>query len=537
MIHPYFLGEVNDLSQDVHLFLDDFAIEDRWDAARVQNEPIKHPNNPVLVPDQPWETAVFRPSVLYDADAGLFRMWYDPASSAAWTRHSSGKKRIPRDYGPYKMAYAESEDGVTWRKPKTDRFPYLEWDRTNIVFTGQGKVSGFKVKETPAPLASHGRFMCSYKDDVHERGFDQQDLNDFIAPGHTCLAFSDNGTEWRPFEGNPLCPCLDTVQDLHWDERIGMWMLASGRPFARAATEDLYRKVGAAIRSGQAQTWAGGLSSGAQVPGAEHLAGVGRAGAVENVRTRIAVSLSPDLKTWYPPRDVLLPDAQDDAEQMFFDHMPVHRCGNQYLGFLGVQPRDADGKGWIELTGSPDGLHWYRPRERKPFLAPGAQDTWDAGHVWLLMDAVPYGEWLYMYYTGSSRPWRTRYPDNTRAIGMARIRRDRFVGYHGNENGGHLISREVKVTGPRLLVNCTSQHKPGSEYRFGSLQTKLVERTGRAIEGYTYADCDPNLVDDIAVPTTWGGKDLSALMGRKVHVRFFMRNMFVFGFRFGTQAK
>ena len=139
-----------------------------------------------------------------------------------------------------------------------------------------------------------------------------------------------------------------------------------------------------------------------------------------------------------------------------------------------------------------------------------------------------------MYYTGSSLPWRTRYPDNSRAIGMARIRRDRFVGYHGDENGGHLISREVKVTGPRHLVNCTSQHKPGGDYSYGSLQTELVERTGRAIEGYTYADCDTNLVDDIAVPTTWGGKDLSALMGRNIHIRFFMRNMFVFSFRFGT---
>ena len=59
-----------------------------------------------------------------------------------------------------------------------------------------------------------------------------------------------------------------------------------------------------------------------------------------------------------------------------------------------------------------------------------------------------------------------------------------------------------------------------------------MQRTGRAIDGYTYADCDPNLMDDTAVPLTWRGKNVSALMGRSVYIRFFMRNMFVFGFRF-----
>ena len=333
---------------------------------------------------------------------------------------------------------------------------------------------------------------------------------------------------WRPYEGNPLCPCLDTIQDLHWDERLGMYVLASARPFARAATEDLYRELGGAIRAGRALS----LTRGAVGSGGT-LAGIGRAGSVENVRTRIAVTLSPDLTTWHPPREVLMPDAADDAEQMFFDHMTMDRCGDQYVGFLSVAARDGDGKGRLELTGSPDGIRWHRPRDRKPLLTPGENGEWDGGHVWSIKNAVPYGEWLYLYYAGSSRPWRYRYPDNTRAIGLARIRRDRFVGYHGGVEGGHLISRETLVTGPQLLVNCSAQHRAFSREWHGSLHTELVERTGRAIDGYTYADCDPNLMDDTAVPLTWRGRNVSALMGRSVYIRFFMRNMFVFGFRFG----
>ena len=102
---------------------------------------------------------------------------------------------------------------------------------------------------------------------------------------------------------------------------------------------------------------------------------------MENVRTRISIHVSPDLRSWYPPREVLMPDATDDAQQMFFDHMTMEPYGNQYIGFLGVQPSDATGKGWVELTASPDGLHWYRPRDHQPFLAPGAEGSWDAVHV------------------------------------------------------------------------------------------------------------------------------------------------------------
>ena len=87
------------------------------------------------------------PSVLYDDEAGLLRMWYSLPSNAAWTRESTGLARKPRECGPYVMSYAESEDGVTWHKPLFDHFPFGEWSWTNIVYTGvggKGRVAGFR---------------------------------------------------------------------------------------------------------------------------------------------------------------------------------------------------------------------------------------------------------------------------------------------------------------------------------------------------------------------------------------------------------
>ena len=75
-VDGYHLGEPDDLGHQAHLFLDDFSIEDRWDAERVQNEPVKHPRNPVVLADLPWEVSVNAPWVLHDDEAGLFRIGF-----------------------------------------------------------------------------------------------------------------------------------------------------------------------------------------------------------------------------------------------------------------------------------------------------------------------------------------------------------------------------------------------------------------------------------------------------------------------------
>ena len=45
---------------------------------------------------------------------------------------------------------------------------------------------------------------------------------------------------------------------------------------------------------------------------------------------------------------------------------------------------------------------------------------------------------------------------------------------------------------------------------------------------------DPNYIDDPAHEITWKKKDVSALMGKNVYIRFFLRNAYVFAFRFGS---
>ena len=78
-------------------------------------------DKPVLSADRPWEKgAVMCPHVLFDDEAGLYRMWY-----------SGGEQ-----YEPDAIGYATSKDGLRWVKPlegpifKPD--PSLDWEKDRV---------------------------------------------------------------------------------------------------------------------------------------------------------------------------------------------------------------------------------------------------------------------------------------------------------------------------------------------------------------------------------------------------------------------
>jgi hypothetical protein len=53
------------------------VIEPIQGARKVLNQPKKHPRNPLMVRDQPWEGyAIAHGSVVHDPGDGLFKLWY-----------------------------------------------------------------------------------------------------------------------------------------------------------------------------------------------------------------------------------------------------------------------------------------------------------------------------------------------------------------------------------------------------------------------------------------------------------------------------
>jgi hypothetical protein len=88
------------------LFIDDYLIASRQNVARRYHPFIKHPGNPLIVVDKPWEWKVINCcTVLPDESGEGFRMYY-----YCWADRDTDPSR---SY----LLYATSKDGLTWEKP------------------------------------------------------------------------------------------------------------------------------------------------------------------------------------------------------------------------------------------------------------------------------------------------------------------------------------------------------------------------------------------------------------------------------------
>ncbi len=126
---------------------------------------------PVLCADAPWEKrAVMCPCVLWDGEAGRYRMWY-----------SGGEQ-----YEPTAVGYAESADGLTWRKsplnPIFQADPASEWEQHKAagcqVLWHEGWYWMFYIGYHNEYFAQVG--MARSRDGV--TGWERSPLNPIVAP-------------------------------------------------------------------------------------------------------------------------------------------------------------------------------------------------------------------------------------------------------------------------------------------------------------------------------------------------------------------
>jgi hypothetical protein len=109
------------VGKEKQLFIDDVIIESSVNLTRRLHPVNKHPDNPLIVADKPWEgvCVLINGSIMFDPDYGKYRAWY-----LAWGKHV-GK--------PNHVAYAESEDGLRWTKPNVGLHEFEGSLNNNIV--------------------------------------------------------------------------------------------------------------------------------------------------------------------------------------------------------------------------------------------------------------------------------------------------------------------------------------------------------------------------------------------------------------------
>ncbi len=457
------------------MFCDDHLVENRFSrrilnaaVPHVLHKGVPHPDNPLIVPDQPWEEwhGLAMASVLYDANDELFKMYY-----CTWRGEQGKTHGIP---GNTFTSYAQSKDGIHWEKPALDHVPWGEHAQTNIVTVGTKRSHGFHVLDIPERMRKGKRFVAFHTNAGGE------------------LLTSDDGLEWEvagqmfPF----MSDCwLTVLYDETRDEFVS-YLRNTLINYHGWVEEDVRRKIGRA----------------------------------ETASTRLISRLtSPDLwAEWGDiPAAMLIPDAGD--ADLFYG-MPTFRYGGVYWGFLQHYKLRSKNEDTIEveLVTSRDGLHWNRQHGKPMFLPRGGEGAWDMAMVSPADRVIEVGDEWWLYYTGIDGYHGDK--DFVGRIGVLKFRKEGFISIRSDgANDSYLVTRTLRWPGGDLYVNADA----GEE---GSVQVRVTDMYRKPVEGFGYEQSRPLEGDHVRHKMQWDGADINDLKGQLIRLEFKFKSADLYAF-------
>jgi hypothetical protein len=493
-----FAADVIDIGTRRELFVDDFLIGQLSGQAEQR---LHHPEikEIVMVHDKPWEgSGSGYHSVFRDGD--LYRMYYK-----SWQLTVTPGKVNTGEH-PLFCCYAESNDGIHWRKPELGLHEFRGSKANNIVIP-----SGKMGKANP-----DGGHPAVFKDDNPAAAPDAKykAIVRSNSPKGLLALKSADGLRWSPMVETPVITdgAFDSQNLAFWDATSGVYR-AYWRYFTGGTTDE--------------KNW--------------------KPTGDRAIRT----ASSKDFIHWENQHDLSYVDSP--SEQLYTNQVkPYHRAPHVLLGFptryveRGWSPSmkalpELEHREWRAkasqrygtaiteglFMASRDGVKFKRWNEA--FLPPGIErpGTWNYGHQYIAwqmvetksaLEGAPNELSLYAgenYWTGRSSELR-RYT----------LRLDGFVSINAPMKGGELITKPITFKGGRLSMNFASSVA-------GGIRVEIQEADGKAIPGFALADAEPQFGDTIDRTVAWkNGSDVSALAGRTVRLRFVLKDADLYSIKF-----
>ena len=428
---------------------------------------------PVISPDQPWEHGSLRSYCTVIKDDGIFRCWYQ------FNADDDLQRRLQPPWDA--LAYAESDDGVTWKKRTVG---LMEWNGStdnNIVNVAQRADSVFI--DPTAPVSERYKTVGCYW---------------FEEERQVLGSVSPDGLDWTPLP-DPLLPrnVADTQNIGLYDEELGKYVLY---------TRQRYGKV--------------------------HRRGINRAESDEFAR------FPPSEPVW--ENDPLDPpdwDVYTNAYARWPGAVQAH------LMRPSVFQHTSDTTS-VHLATSRDGKIWHRPLGRRPWIeaVPSHGDPYLSMYACDGIVQTAPGEWSFYLgfnHAGHNDPTRKETSAEPAAAhtGFLRavLREDGFTSL-SSEGRGTFWTVPFELNSDRIRVNVRTMYSGflrGQILASGTAEAGTETREVESIEGFELEACQPVSGDHIDIPLTWNGStDLSALRGRGVRLRFDLYKADLFGIRF-----
>jgi hypothetical protein len=457
------------------LFLDDVGIAEIRHLTRVLHPPKRYPKNPVLVPDTAWEDRCqVYGTAMYDADAARFKIWYltTPRNRGLRPLELGTHQRAPHTT---LAAYAESRDGITWRKPELGIFPYDGDRRNNLLGIGHYNCEGISVLYEPNDPQPSRRYKAVYWDHG-SGGWELRNGGPYCKPGPKdglYVALSADGIHWKPYEGNPVISAYcDTNQNVVHDMRLGKYVAFSRLGFGR----------------------------------------------------KLARTESADFIHWTRPQLVLECDAADGpGTQIYGAGVDIYE--GVYLAMIWIYREGGDGKIDTQLATSRDGVHWTRVADRATWLALGPDDSWEGGMARSVERIIPRGDELYIYYCGvhgaHTGPNRAKVVRKHRtSIGLVTQRRDGFVSLRAGNREGSVVTAPQVLPAGELHVNADAAK--------GTLTASILSLDGKPIAGLESSRAVTG--DALDRTVQWDTLIPADLRGKPVRLRFTLRSADLFSY-------
>lgn len=481
------------------LFVDDFLVQKLAGKAEFR---LHHPEprEIALVHDAPWEGSGSGYHSVFQ-DGPRYRMYYK-----AWHLDVQPPGKVNTGAHPLFCCYAESDDGIRWRKPELGLHEFKGSTKNNIVMvpgkagaatSDPGHPAVFKDENPDAPADAR------YKAVIRS------------SKPHGLLVFkSPDGLHWTPMSDGPVITqgAFDSQNLAFYDPVRGEY-----RAYWRIFT--------AGVADGT--TW--------------------KPAGVRAIRT----ATSKDFLTWGPHADLTYVDSP--PEQLYTNQVkPYPRAPHLFIGF----PTRYVERGWSDamralpelehrewrakaslrygtaiteglLMTSRDGVKFKRWNEA--FLRPGIErpGTWNYGQQYIAwhvvetksaLESAPNELSLYAgesYWTGNSSALR-RYT----------LRLDGFVSINAPMSGGELVTKPLTFQGGRLTMNFATSAA-------GDVRVEVQDRAGKPLPGFALDDCPPIFGDAIERAVTWkNGGDLGALADKPVRLRFVLKDADLFALQF-----
>jgi len=129
----------------------------------------------------------------------------------------------------------------------------------------------------------------------------------------------------------------------------------------------------------------------------------------------------------------------------------------------------------------------------------------------------------WIYYLATNERWGCHRWDAR--LALAKLRLDGFFFLEAKEKPGTVVTKPFNLEGRRLEVN--------ADARAGRVQVEILDENGKAIPGFSGKDAaEYQAVDNLRLKPAWKDhKDLSALSGKVVRLRFHLSNARLYAFQ------